>query len=92
MSKAAAFSLTNDMRPALNCKGVQVSAIHAGFIDTDMMVSFPGGKLSSYSVAYDSLLAINQGSQEVLIDEMSKNSKFHSTDAVPNFQDSRCSK
>lgn len=89
MSKAAALSLTNDMRPSLNCKGIQVSAIHAGFIDTDMMVSFPGKKLSPYSVAYDSLLAINQGSQEVLIDEMSKNSKLHSIDAVPNFQDSR---
>lgn len=89
MSKAAALSLTNDMRLSLNCKGIQVSAIHAGFIDTDMMVSFPGKKLSPYSVAYDSLLAINQGSQEVLIDEMSKNSKLHSIDAVPNFQDSR---
>ena len=89
MSKAAALSLTNDMRLSLNCKGIQVSAIHAGFIDTNMMVNFPGKKLSPYSVAYDSLLAINQGSQEVLIDDMSKNSKLHSIDAVPNFQDSR---
>ena len=44
MSKAAALSLTNDMRIALNPHGVQVTAIHAGFIDTDMMSGFPGKK------------------------------------------------
>ncbi|AKA70420.1 MULTISPECIES: SDR family NAD(P)-dependent oxidoreductase [Clostridium] len=91
ISKAAALSLTNDMRLALNSKGVQVSAIHAGFIDTDMMASFQGKKLSPYSVAYDSLLAVNQGSQEILIDEMSKKSKLHSIDEIPNFSDSYCS-
>lgn len=91
MSKAAALSLTNDMRLTLNSKGVQVSAIHAGFIDTDMMANFHGKKLSPYSVANDSLLAINQGSQEILIDEMSINSKLHSIDEIPNFLGSYCS-
>lgn len=85
MSKAAALSLTNNMRSELNCKGVQVSAIHAGFIDTDMMAGFHGKKLSPYSVAYNSLLVIDQGAQEVLIDDMSRNSKFHSIDEIPDF-------
>ncbi len=50
-----------------------------------MMASFNGKKLSPYSVAYDSLLAISQGSQEILIDEMSRNSKLHSIDEIPLF-------
>lgn len=91
ISKAAALSLTNDMRLTLNSKGVQVSAIHAGFIDTDMMANFHGKKLSPYSVAFDSLLAVDRGVQEVLIDDMSRNSKLHSVDEIPNFLSSYCS-
>lgn len=83
--KAAALSLTNDMRLTLNSEGVQVSAIHAGFIDTYMMANFRGKKLSPYSVAFDSLLAVDKGVQEVLIDDMSRNSKLHSVDEIPNF-------
>lgn len=89
MSKAAALSLTNDMRVSFNSKGIQVTAIHAGFIDTDMMVNFSGEKLSPYSVAYDSLTAISQGEQEVLIDDMSKKSKLNFSYKIPNFYDSQ---
>lgn len=89
MSKAAALSLTNDMRVSFNNKGIQVTAIHAGFIDTDMMVNFSGEKLSPYSVAYDSLIAISQGEQEVLIDDMSKNSKLSFSYKIPNFHESQ---
>lgn len=85
MSKAAALSLTNDMRLSLNPHGIQVTAIHAGFIDTDMMSNFSGKKLSPHSVAFDSLTAISQGLQEVLIDDMSKNAKMHSIDNIPCF-------
>lgn len=86
VSKAAALSLTNNMRLSLNSKNVQVAAIHAGFIDTDMMKDFSGPKLSPRDVAHNSLLAIGKGAQEVLIDDMSRKSKMHSVSAIPDFE------
>ena len=80
-SKAAALSLTNNMRTELNPRGVQVAAIHAGFIDTDMMAAFPGPKLSPRAVADAALAEIGQGAQEVLIDDMSQKAK--SASALP---------
>jgi len=50
-----------------------------------MAATFPGKKLSPNAVAHDSLIAIEQGAQEVLIDDMSRNSKLHSIDEIPNF-------
>ncbi|MEN0084064.1 MAG: SDR family NAD(P)-dependent oxidoreductase [Leifsonia sp.] len=85
VSKAAALSLTNNLRAELSPRGVQVTAIHAGFIDTDMMASFPGPKLSPREVAEAALSAIAAGAQEVLIDEMSRRAKAASAEPVPPF-------
>ena len=85
VSKAAALSLTNNMRAELGPKGVQVTAIHAGFIDTDMMAAFPGAKLSPRDVANAALSAIADGAQEVLVDEMSRRAKTASALPVPGF-------
>ncbi|GIT80848.1 short-chain dehydrogenase/reductase [Leifsonia sp. LS1] len=85
VSKAAALSLTNNMRAELGPRGVQVTAIHAGFIDTDMMAAFPGRKLSPREVAAHALSAIASGAQEVLIDDMSRAAKAASAEPVPPF-------
>ncbi|WP_207670132.1 SDR family NAD(P)-dependent oxidoreductase [Glaciibacter flavus] len=85
VSKAAALSLTNNMRAELGPKGVQVTAIHAGFIDTDMMAAFPGAKLSPRDVSNAALSAIAEGAQEVLVDEMSWRAKTASALPVPGF-------
>lgn len=85
-SKAAALSLTNTMRAELNPRGIQVTAIHAGFIDTDMMASFPGHKLAPRAVADAALSAIAAGEQEVLVDEMSRRAKAASALPVPPFE------
>lgn len=84
-SKAAGLSVTSSMRSTLNPSGVQVVAVHAGFIDTDMMADFPGPKLSPVDVANTTLDAIADGDQEVLIDHMSRGAKEHSIDPVPPF-------
>lgn len=84
-SKAAALSLTNNMRAELGPRGVQVTAIHAGFIDTDMMAGFHGPKLSRFDVADAALSAIAAGAQEVLIDDMSRKAKAASSQPVPKF-------
>lgn len=85
VSKAAALSLTNNLRAELSPRGVQVTAIHAGFIDTDMMAGFPGPKLSPRDVAEAALSAITAGAQEVLVDEMSRRAKAASAEPVPPF-------
>ncbi|MFC4244638.1 SDR family oxidoreductase [Gryllotalpicola reticulitermitis] len=85
VSKAAALSLTNNLRAELGPRGVQVTAIHAGFIDTDMMAAFPGPKLDPRAVADEALTQIAAGSQEVLVDEMSQKAKAAAALPVPRF-------
>ncbi|MET3452934.1 SDR family NAD(P)-dependent oxidoreductase [Curtobacterium sp. 1544] len=85
VSKAAALSLTNNTRAELASQRVQVTAIHAGFIDTDMMADFPGAKLDPRSVADAALAAIAAGEQEILVDEMSRAAKAASIAPVPRF-------
>lgn len=86
VSKAAALSLTNNLRAELNQQGVQVTAIHAGFIDTEMMASFPGPKLLPRAVADEALAAIAEGAQEVLIDEMSRKAKASASHPIEPFE------
>lgn len=84
-SKAAALSVTNSTRSVLGERGVQVVSVHAGFIDTDMMASFPGAKLDPADVATRTLDAVAAGHQEVLIDRMSVGAKAAAADPVSDF-------
>ena len=86
VSKAAGLSLTNNMRAELGPRGIQVTAIHAGFIDTDMMARFTGPKLSPRTVADTALSEIAAGSQEVLVDEMSRKAKAAAALPIPPYQ------
>lgn len=73
------------MRATLNPSGVAVVAVHAGFIDTDMMAGFRDPKLAPAEVVDITLRALAEGLQEVLFDDMSRRAKAHSIDAVPFF-------
>ena len=84
-SKAAALSISNSTRAVLGPRGVQVVSVHAGFIDTDMMASFPGSKLAPADVARQTLDAVGRGQQEVLIDRMSAGAKAAASDPIPDF-------
>ncbi len=84
-SKAAELSLTDATRLDLRPQGTQVVAIHAGFIDTDLVADIPFAKISPEVVARVSLQAIEQGCQEVLIDERSREAKEHASLARPYF-------
>lgn len=85
ISKAAELSLTNNTRATLNSVGIQVSAIHAGFIDTEMMKDFKGKKLTPNGVARKALEQIFSGKQEILIDEMSEKAKSISSKPIADF-------
>jgi short-subunit dehydrogenase len=71
-SKAAAYSLTQALRPGLSKLNVDVHAVLAGAIDTDMVRAMDMAKTSPDDVARAILDAVEQGVEDVFPDPMSK--------------------
>jgi NAD(P)-dependent dehydrogenase (short-subunit alcohol dehydrogenase family) len=74
-SKAAAWSLTNALRQELKPQGTQVVALHVGYMDTDMAANAQGPKSDPLAVAKQVLDAIENGRDEVLADDISRQVK-----------------
>lgn len=74
-SKAAAWALTNGLRNELRAQGTLVVGVHAAFIDTDMASSVQAPKSRPEDVARQVLAAIQEGREEVLADEVTRNVK-----------------
>lgn len=74
-SKAAAWALTNGLRNELRAQGTLVVGVHAAFIDTDMAAFVKGPKSPPEAVARLVIEAIEQGREEVLADEVTRNVK-----------------
>jgi NAD(P)-dependent dehydrogenase (short-subunit alcohol dehydrogenase family) len=85
-SKAASLSVTNNTRAILNPLGVQVTALHAGFIDTDMMADFHGPKMPSTLVARLALDGVAAGLREVITDDLARGARAHAIDEIPSFE------
>lgn len=75
VSKAAAWALTNSLRNELRPQGTQVLAVHAGYIDTDMVSHIDAPKSSPADIAARTLEALAKGELEVLADETSRQVK-----------------
>ena len=72
-TKAAAWSLTNSIRLELSSQGTQVTAVHAGVIETDMMPDgYPGPTTTPQDAARTVLDGVQAGNLEVLIDDWSQ--------------------
>ena len=71
-SKSAAWSLANWMRTALREQGTQVVGLHAGPIDTDMAKDLTLPKVTPQDVVRQTLAAVEDGRDEVLVDEMTR--------------------
>jgi NAD(P)-dependent dehydrogenase (short-subunit alcohol dehydrogenase family) len=72
-AKAAAWSLTNSIRLELSSQGTQVTAVHAGVIETDMMPDgYPGPTTTPQDAARTVLDGVQAGELEVVIDEWSR--------------------
>jgi NAD(P)-dependent dehydrogenase (short-subunit alcohol dehydrogenase family) len=71
-SKAAAWSLTNATRLALAGQGTLVTALHVGYMDTDMAAHVDGPKSDPAKVARLALEGVEAGRFEVLADEISE--------------------
>jgi NAD(P)-dependent dehydrogenase (short-subunit alcohol dehydrogenase family) len=72
ISKAAAWSATNSMRIALRDQGTIVTALHVGYMDTDMTAGLDVAKADPRDVAHNVADAIAAGAFEVLADDTSR--------------------
>jgi NAD(P)-dependent dehydrogenase (short-subunit alcohol dehydrogenase family) len=72
VSKAAALLATDALRLELAAQGTTVTALHVGFMDTDMAAGVDAPKSDPKDVARDALNAVAAGDLEVLADDVSR--------------------
>ncbi|OBF26713.1 short-chain dehydrogenase [Mycobacterium sp. ACS1612] len=74
-TKSAAWNFTNALRLALRDRGVLVTALHVGFVDTDMAGAIDTKKSDPRVVAETALEGVGNDQEEVLADEQSRRVK-----------------
>jgi NAD(P)-dependent dehydrogenase (short-subunit alcohol dehydrogenase family) len=75
-AKAAEWAQSNAVRELLAPKGITVSALHVGFMDTDMAASVPADqKIDPALVATLALDGVAAGRPEIVADELSRQVK-----------------
>jgi NAD(P)-dependent dehydrogenase (short-subunit alcohol dehydrogenase family) len=67
-SKAAAYSVTQALRPELKGKGIEILAALPGPIDTDMVKDLPMPKASPADVARGLLAGVERGEEDIFPD------------------------
>ena len=75
VSKAAAWALTNGLRGELQAQKTQVLAAHMGYMDTDMVAAIEAEKTAPAEVARIIVAALENGDDEVLVDDISRQVK-----------------
>ena len=75
ISKSAAWSATNALRVKLAPQGITVTALHVGYMDTDMVAALDVPKIDPRIVARQTADAILTGSYEVLADDTARRVK-----------------
>ncbi len=75
LSKSAAWALTNGLREELRAQHTQVTALHMGFVDTDMTRGLDVPKTSAQQIAETALDGVAAGDDEVLADERARQVK-----------------
>jgi NAD(P)-dependent dehydrogenase (short-subunit alcohol dehydrogenase family) len=76
VTKAAAWALTNGMRNELRDQGTLVTAVHAGYIDTEMTTTIDVPKARPEDIATRLIEGLLADSEEVLADDASKRAKL----------------
>ncbi len=71
-SKSAAWSMTNAVRAELVDRGVVVTALHVGLMDTDVAAGLDAPKSNPAGVAVLAVDAVAAGAYEVLADDTSR--------------------
>jgi len=71
-SKAAAYSVTQALRPSMKAKGIDLLAVLPGPIDTDMVRGLSLPKTSAAETAKGVLAGIERGDEEIFPDPMAQ--------------------
>ncbi|WP_046734497.1 SDR family oxidoreductase [Streptomyces humi] len=71
-SKAALWSQTNSLRLALKPRGIGVTGLHMGYVDTDMAAHADGPKAEPREIAAAALDGVESGAYEVLADDITR--------------------
>jgi short-subunit dehydrogenase len=71
-SKSAAWSMTNAVRVSVAERGIAVTALHVGLMDTDMAAGLDAPKANPAEVAALALDGVAAGAYEVLADDTSR--------------------
>jgi NAD(P)-dependent dehydrogenase (short-subunit alcohol dehydrogenase family) len=71
-AKSAEWSLTNALRLELADQGTRVSALHVGFMDTDMTRRLDVPKASPADIAKLAIDGLEAGDSEIVADETSR--------------------
>ncbi|MFF8481346.1 SDR family oxidoreductase [Streptomyces antibioticus] len=75
-SKAAAWALSGATREELAPRGITVSALHVGYMDTDMAAAVPADqKTPAADVAAQALAGIAAGLPEIVADDLTRQVK-----------------
>jgi len=75
VAKAAEWAMSNVVRQELAPKGITVTGLHVGYMDTDMAAHVSDGKSDPAEVARTTLDAVARGEAEVLFDELTRKVK-----------------
>jgi NAD(P)-dependent dehydrogenase (short-subunit alcohol dehydrogenase family) len=84
-TKAAFWSQTNGVRLELLDRGIGVTGLHMGYVDTDMTTAVTAPKENPADIAKAALDGIETGAFEVLADETSRQVKAGLPDDLNNF-------
>jgi NAD(P)-dependent dehydrogenase (short-subunit alcohol dehydrogenase family) len=74
-AKAALWSQSNALRLELRPRGINVTGLHVGYVDTDLTAGLDVPKVSAHSVAEQALDGIETDAHEVLADALTRQVK-----------------
>jgi NAD(P)-dependent dehydrogenase (short-subunit alcohol dehydrogenase family) len=74
-SEAALWPQTNSLRLELQPRGITVTGLHVGYVDTDLAAGADGPKSDPRDVAAQALDGVETGAFEVLADDVSRQVK-----------------
>ena len=84
-TKSAAWALTNGLRHELRGQGTQVTALHMGFVDTDLTRGIEMPKSTPEAIVQAALDAFEAGAEEVLADAATRQVKQSLSGASPAY-------
>ena len=84
-TKSAAWALTNGLRHELRAQGTQVTALHMGFVDTDLTKGIDMPKASPDEIVRIALDGLEAGHDEVLADDGTRAVKLSLSTPAPAY-------